>query len=419
MAETNKGIYYPTFAEIGEETYDGPVRMKMMAESIDLLLLSNEDKTKLDNIESGAEVNVIETVKVNGIALTPSNKAVDVPVPTKTSDLNNDSGFIDKDVNNLTNYYDKNAVDTKISAVYKYKGTVSTYNDLPSTNLTIGDVYNIETADSTHGVKAGDNVAWNGTAWDVLAGTVDLSGYQTKIDSSHKLESDLVDDTNSTHKFVTSEEKTQISTNATDIDNIKDGTEINSFGDVETVLAEKQEQIDALVEENSAFKKQISTAHISTTSTQLTDSAEGLPIENVKLKMQTSQVQYEGRNLFNKDTAVSGYRLLQDGTLAIASDYFVTDFIEVNSSSSYVKNSPTADVYHRFAFYENTNDDSFISVSNLNTGNTPANCNYLRFCGLLTEIDTAQLELGSTAHDWEPFVGRTSKSKSIISTNNS
>ena len=55
-------------------------------------------------------------------------------------------------------------------------------------------------------------------------------------------------------------------------------------------LAEKQDEIDALVEENSTLKKQISTAHISTTSTQLTDSAEDLPIENVKLKMQTSQV---------------------------------------------------------------------------------------------------------------------------------
>ena len=36
---------------------------------------------------------------------------------------------------------------------------------------------------------------------------VDLTGYQEKIDSSHKLSSDLVDDTNKTNKFVTSAEK--------------------------------------------------------------------------------------------------------------------------------------------------------------------------------------------------------------------
>ncbi|MCI7041692.1 MAG: hypothetical protein MR992_06130 [Lachnospiraceae bacterium] len=42
---------------------------------------------------SDAQANVIETVKVNGTALTPSSKAVDVNVPTKTSQLTNDSGF--------------------------------------------------------------------------------------------------------------------------------------------------------------------------------------------------------------------------------------------------------------------------------------------------------------------------------------
>lgn len=46
-------------------------------------------------IEGGGEENVIEIVKVNGTALTPDvNKAVDVIVPTKTSDLTNDSGYI-------------------------------------------------------------------------------------------------------------------------------------------------------------------------------------------------------------------------------------------------------------------------------------------------------------------------------------
>lgn len=62
--------------------------------------LSTEDyttaeKTKLNGIEAGAEENVIETVKVNGTALTPdANKAVDVTVPTKTSDLTNDDNVV-------------------------------------------------------------------------------------------------------------------------------------------------------------------------------------------------------------------------------------------------------------------------------------------------------------------------------------
>lgn len=50
--------------------------------------------TKLATVEEGADVNIIETVKVNGVDLTPdANKAVDITVPTKFSDLTDDSGF--------------------------------------------------------------------------------------------------------------------------------------------------------------------------------------------------------------------------------------------------------------------------------------------------------------------------------------
>lgn len=47
-------------------------------------LMSAADKTKLNGIATGAQVNVIETVKVNGTALTPSSKAVDITVPQGT-----------------------------------------------------------------------------------------------------------------------------------------------------------------------------------------------------------------------------------------------------------------------------------------------------------------------------------------------
>lgn len=43
---------------------------------------TTDEKTKLEGVAAGAQVNVIETVKVNGVALTPADKAVDVIVPT-------------------------------------------------------------------------------------------------------------------------------------------------------------------------------------------------------------------------------------------------------------------------------------------------------------------------------------------------
>lgn len=54
------------------------------------------EKTKLSGIETAAEVNVLEGVQLNGTTITPTNKIanIEIDVPTKTSDLTNDSGFI-------------------------------------------------------------------------------------------------------------------------------------------------------------------------------------------------------------------------------------------------------------------------------------------------------------------------------------
>ena len=64
-----------------------------------------------------------------------------------------------------------------LTTVYQYKGSVATYADLPTTGQKVGNVWNIETADPDHGIKAGDNVAWDGAQWDILGGNQDLSGY--------------------------------------------------------------------------------------------------------------------------------------------------------------------------------------------------------------------------------------------------
>ena len=64
-----------------------------------------------------------------------------------------------------------------LTTVYQYKGSVATYADLPTTGQKVGHVWNVETADPDHGIKAGDNVAWDGAQWDILGGNHDLSGY--------------------------------------------------------------------------------------------------------------------------------------------------------------------------------------------------------------------------------------------------
>lgn len=76
-------------------------------------------------------------------------------------------GDLVEDVYNI-----KKDIDNRFFGVYKFKGTVPTYMDLPADNNVVGDTYNIG--------DTGSNYTWDGTAWDKLSETVDLSNYATK-----------------------------------------------------------------------------------------------------------------------------------------------------------------------------------------------------------------------------------------------
>lgn len=130
-------------------------------------------------IDKGYESN-IDSPTISGNA--PSCEAVTTKLAnyaTKT-ELNSKA-----DASALNSYLTKTDAGTTyakksdITNIYKFKGTKTNYADLPTTNRVTGDVWNITNADAEHGIKAGDNVAWNGTAWDNLSGTVDLSAYAT------------------------------------------------------------------------------------------------------------------------------------------------------------------------------------------------------------------------------------------------
>jgi len=70
--------------------------------------------------------------------------------------------------NKLVDTYTKSEVDTKITGVYKVKGSVANYAALPSSGQVIGDVWNL--------LDTGGNYVWTGTTWDELGTTIDISG---------------------------------------------------------------------------------------------------------------------------------------------------------------------------------------------------------------------------------------------------
>lgn len=127
------------------------------------------------------------------------------------SEIPDVSNFITKSVDDLVNYYKKSETFTKqevnnlISAITTLD--IRVVQTLPTEDISTTTIYLVpKTTAGTNDVY--DEYVYVSNAWEHIGSTdIDLSGYQTKIDSSHKLSSDLVDDTNQTNKFVTTSEK--------------------------------------------------------------------------------------------------------------------------------------------------------------------------------------------------------------------
>lgn len=85
-----------------------------------------------------------------------------------------------KQTDAASTYATQDALVSAIGSVYRYKNSVTNYSDLPSSGNTVGDVYNVVNAYGN--VPAGTNWAWNGSAWDALAGTVDLTPFAKATD---------------------------------------------------------------------------------------------------------------------------------------------------------------------------------------------------------------------------------------------
>ena len=102
-------------------------------------------------------------------------------VPTNVSAFTNDSGYLTshQDISgkaDKSDTYTKSEVDAKVSSVYRFKGSVANYDALPTSDLVVGDVYNIE--------SNGSNYAWDGNDWDKLSETINLTPYLTKNEAS-------------------------------------------------------------------------------------------------------------------------------------------------------------------------------------------------------------------------------------------
>lgn len=97
---------------------------------------TDADQTKLGGIETGAQVNTIESVSVNNTALVPdANKKVNVTIPTNVSSFTNDSNY-----QNATQV--GAAIDEAISGItgIEFNFDYDTFSELPATGAA-GTIY--------------------------------------------------------------------------------------------------------------------------------------------------------------------------------------------------------------------------------------------------------------------------------------
>lgn len=99
--------------------------------------------------------------------------SANIIVPTKTSELTNDSGFV---------------VSSDLTKVMEYQGSVTNFSDLPN-NAKKGAVYDVISAYNDN--PPGTNYAWSGTSWDPLGGSIDVSKF-AEVSALNKLSSETV-----------------------------------------------------------------------------------------------------------------------------------------------------------------------------------------------------------------------------------
>jgi len=112
-----------------------------------------------------------------------TNKIANITVPTKTSDLNNDSGFITKAVNDLSYYYTKDVIDTMIAPNLRF----TVVQSLPTQDISSTTIYLVPNS-SSESTNTYDEYVYISTVatphWELIGSTsVDLSNYYTKTEA--------------------------------------------------------------------------------------------------------------------------------------------------------------------------------------------------------------------------------------------
>lgn len=174
----------------GNQAYvtEADISSAISRHSTEMAHLDSDAVAKLSSIESGA--TYVDSSTVSGWGYTKLTNAV---VSSIAGGVVSSVAYTKTEVDSRIS-----SIESKVTNVYSYRGSVDYYSNLPTSGQQDGYVYNVVHADAEHGIAAGANVAWTGTGWDNLGGTIDLSEYALASNVADKAYQTIAVKSNST-----------------------------------------------------------------------------------------------------------------------------------------------------------------------------------------------------------------------------
>ena len=132
--------------------------------------------------QNSLAIEVVSTQGSEAVSIGGQSVALSGDIPTATSDLTNDSGFITNAVNDLANYYKKTETYTQAEVDALISGITSVdfeiVQQLPTQDISTHTIYLL--ANSGSGQNVYDEYIYVNNAWEMIGSTaVDLTNYWT------------------------------------------------------------------------------------------------------------------------------------------------------------------------------------------------------------------------------------------------
>lgn len=360
--------------------------------------------------------NFVSSTELNQVAFTGSyNDLTNTPsIPTATSDLENDSGFITNRVDDLINYYDKDFIYNLLPKVSD-SGSSITLNNTYSSHLkltlnpselsqdstpTPSDPQNIHTISGDNTIKVVGKNLFNES--NMYSGYYDPTSFV--MTSNTKYRTLIIDNLPAgTYTFNTTLNNCYLLRYAIGNTNTNIDSNVNTY----------------TFTTNTAGKLMICFRNTSTTEitetfyTMLNEGSTALPYEPYD---ETDYEVYLGvENLFDKSNATykNDYIKNNEGQeVAGSGQGYLTSYVPVKPSTQYTiqGNIATSSVNARLYYYDSSKGwisrTSAISYTSFPyTFTTPNNCYYIQFQYDKTgyNADTIQIELGNSAHPYTEY----------------